>query len=99
MCFDCRFSEGFVFTVWPGITPEQLWSFTVDPSGQRGDTETQYLLAALSSTDTDTATSDSNVWTERGELILTLLHNAEELNTLCWLQGNVGYDNREWKKL
>lgn len=49
-------------TVWLGCTPEQLWPLAVDPSGQRGDTDTQYLLTALSSTDTDTSTSDNNLW-------------------------------------
>lgn len=55
----------FVFTVWSGCTPEQLWSLAVDPSGHIGDTDTQYLLTALSSTDTDTATSDNNLWADR----------------------------------
>ena len=50
-----------VFTVWPGCTPEQLWSLAVDPLGQRGETDTQYLLTASSSTDTDTATSDNSL--------------------------------------
>ena len=54
-----------MFTVWPGCTPEQLWSAAVDPSGQRGDTDTQYLLTALSSTETATATSDNNLWVEQ----------------------------------
>lgn len=55
-----------VFTVWLGCTPEQLWSLAVDPSGQRGDTDTQYLLSTLSSTDTDTVTSDNNLWADNG---------------------------------
>lgn len=54
------------FTFWLGFTPEQPWSLAVDPSGQRGDTDTQYLLAAWSSTDTDTSTSDSNLWMGEG---------------------------------
>lgn len=54
-------------TVWLRCTPEQLWPFAVDPSGQRGDTETQYLLTALSSRDTTTFTSDNSLWrAERG---------------------------------
>lgn len=54
------------FTFWLGFTPKQPWSLAVDPSGQRGDTDTQYLLAAWSSTDTDTSTSDSNLWMGEG---------------------------------
>ncbi len=53
------------FTVWLGCTPEQLRSLAVDPSGQRGDTDTQYLLTALSSTDTETSTSDNNLWKQQ----------------------------------
>lgn len=55
-----------MFTVWLGCTPEQLRSFAVDPSGQRGDTETEYLATALSSTETDTSTSDNNLWMQGG---------------------------------
>lgn len=58
-------------TFWLGFTPEQLWSLAVDPSGQRGETDTQYLLAAWSSTDTDTSTSDSNLWMQRGRREMT----------------------------
>lgn len=55
-----------MFTVWFGCTPEQLRSFAVDPSGQRGDIETEYLPTALSSIETDTSTSDNNLWTQGG---------------------------------
>lgn len=55
-----------MFTVWLGCTPEQLRSFAVDPSGQRGDIETEYLPTALSSTETDTSTSDNNLWMQGG---------------------------------
>lgn len=65
------------FTFWLGFTPEQPWSLAVDPSGQTGDTDTQYLLAAWSSTDTDTSTSDSSLWMgEGGENHRAALHSA-----------------------
>lgn len=55
-----------MFTVWLGCTPEQLWPFRVDPSGQMGDTDTEYLSAALSSTEMETSTSDNNLWMQGG---------------------------------
>lgn len=55
-----------VFTVWLGCTPEQLCSFGLDPSGQIGDTDTEYLPTALSSTEMKTSTSDNNLWTQGG---------------------------------
>lgn len=69
-----------MFTVWLGCTPEQLWAFAVDPSGQRGDTETEYLPTALSSTETDTSTSDNNLWMQGGRKDLEKKKETEREN-------------------